>query len=109
MLNFFQYKLTAPQKPDPCEPYRIQTADLRVQLHQSYDREKLQNYTIAQLQADNQRLSHENANLRFAQQESLLEELADRLLDRKSRKETPSVTLPCPHHQQVHLSFQPTR
>ena len=108
MLNFLRTKFSANTQPDPYDEYRIQSADLRVQLHQSYDREKLQKYTIAQLQAENHRLAQENTSLRLSQQQAVVEELADRLLDRKSHNETPSVTIPCSQHQQAHFSFQTT-
>ena len=50
LFNFLHAPSSTEPKQNPCDHHRLQSADLRVQLHHSYDRDKLQKYTIAQLQ-----------------------------------------------------------
>ena len=50
-----------------------------------------------------------NSILHLSQQQEIVEELANRLIDRKRQSEPPAMTIPCPHQEDAHLSFQLTR
>ena len=104
---FHQIKRVFAQRDEhqPCGLHRQESAGLRAELHQMFDEKRaLQNHA-ARLEAENRRLTDANTSLRLHQKDSLIEELADRLLEHKSLSEYPHVTLPCPHHVSAEISF----
>ena len=105
MFHLLKGFFTEREKHHPCNRHLDETAGLRAELHRMYDQKRaLQNHA-ARLEAENQRLKEVNASLRLHQKDSLIEELADRLLQRKTSRETPQITLPCPHHASAEICF----
>lgn len=105
MLKTFKNMITAPDPHQPCDLHRQESASLRSELHHSYDRERQQRNAISRLQADNHRLERENSSLKLSQQQSIIEEMTDRILEQKLLRETPTLTLPCIHHQTAGFNF----
>lgn len=105
MFHVFARILSAPDPHQPCNLHRQESAKLRAELHQSYDRERQQQNAIARLEAETRRLQKVNHTLQLSQQHAIIEDLADRILERKLQRETPAVSLPCPHHQTAGLTF----
>ena len=105
MFDFLKRALTPPEQHDACEMHRNEGAALRAEMHQLYDRNRQMQNQLSRLQAENQRLSQANTALRMSQKDSLIEELADRLLTRKAVREAPTLTIPCRHHRSAEISF----
>ena len=91
-----------PEEPD--SQRRMREADLLAQLHAAYDREQARLAEIARLECETGRLQRENEVLRISQKDSVIEELADRLLESKERRERP-VALPCSVHRRAKIAF----
>ena len=107
MFDFLKRALTPPEQHEACETHRYESAALRAEMHQLYDRNRQMQNQLSQLQAENLRLSQANTALRMSQKDSLIEELADRLLEHKATREAPALTIPCPHHRSAEITFAP--
>ena len=105
MFQWLTSMLRDHEDHEPCQMHQEESAGLRSQLHGYHDRQNLLGNTIAQLRADNQRLIQENHTLRHSQQQDIIADLADRIIEQKLRRETPSVSLPCPHHSTAGITF----
>ena len=96
----------APTAPaDPCEQHRNNEATLLAELDQGYHRERQLRNSLARLQAENLRLQEQNLQLSRSQQQLAIEELADRIIARKHRRETPALRLPCSQHRNAGMQF----
>ena len=105
MFHTLKRIFSAPDPHGPCDIHRQESARLLAELHHSYDREREQRNAVTQLEAENLRLQQDNQTLRLSQQQAVIENLADRILEQKLQRETPALTLPCPHHRTAGLTF----
>lgn len=108
MFDFLKRALTPPEKHQACETHRNESATLRAEMHQLYDRNRQLHNGLARLEAENLRLSRANTALRLCQKDSRIEELADRLITSKADREAPAFTIPCRHHRSADISFAAT-
>lgn len=98
--------LLKPQDPhQTCSLHHDESAQLRAELHECYDRNRQLSNSVARLQAENGRLADQNHDLRLSQKQKIIEELAERIIERKARAEAPVVILPCPQHRRAELTF----
>ena len=105
MFQTLSRLMKRPDPHEPCATHKDESARLRVDSHQLYDQNRELNNDLARLQAENNRLTQANTALSLNQKDSLIQELADRLLTKKARTETPELVLPCTHHREAHISF----